>query len=472
MMDNWSEVRESLGRYQIVRELGSGATGTVFLAKRIQDFDQTVALKVLRWMPVKSEAHDPIANEHIILRSLEHPNIVALLDHGIMANGAPFLVLEYLNGTTMSAWCDSHHLAVGERLTLLRQVFSAVAYAHSRLVLHGDIKPANVMVIPSPSKDSPPIVKLLDFGISRWMHESRSAVGLTGATAAYASPEQRRGDALTVATDIFALGVLMRSLLSGVEAASLDGRKSAMSVRFQSLDLTLQQEIASYRATTPQALSQVLRGPLDAIIEKATASEPEDRYASVAAMADDLKRYEGKVETSVYPLRRAEHAMLWMQRHALLTGLTMMMFVILLTGGSLTLWRHHRVVLQERATHARLLEITHLTNDLSGELYRSTRSLAGSEQARKSLLRAAATARDAVAQENDHDPDLSLELAQQYEAAAEMRVTQSDKDEREKAAREIRIAGSLLKFVPNSKARSELAEKIGRLQTRVSTSSF
>jgi serine/threonine protein kinase len=327
-----------------------------------------------------------------------------------------------------------------------------------------------MVVSSSSSGDSHPVVKLLDFGISRWLHGRRSASGASGATVAYASPEQRRGDALTVATDVFALGILMCNLLSGVEVGALNSGKSRMSARFGEFDSDHREEIAVRRSTTPHALARLLRGPLDAIVEKATASAPEDRYVSVVAMAEDVARYLGNLETSVYPLGRTQQALLWTQRHAWLAGLTALMSAILLTGGGLTLYRHHRVALQERATRARLLELAHLTDDLSGALYRSTEPLKGSEQARLSLLRAASTARDAVANENDHDPVLSLELARQYEAAAELELAQDNKDARDQAAREIHMASALLTFVPDSAAHSEIAEKINYLQTRVLTS--
>ncbi len=115
-MVNWGVLQGSLGHYQIVRELGSGATGTVFLAERVQDFEQTVVLKVLRWTPFTNPAGEPMEREHVILRSLEHPNVVVLLDHGRTTDGAPFLVLEYLDGTTIDAWCDSQCLSIRERL--------------------------------------------------------------------------------------------------------------------------------------------------------------------------------------------------------------------------------------------------------------------------------------------------------------------------------------------------------------------
>jgi serine/threonine protein kinase len=466
-MSDWIKSGGIADRYRVVRELGSGTTGSVFLAERVQDFEQRVALKVLRWTPVENSAYGPIESEHVILRSLEHPNIVALLDHGRMSDSAPFLVLEYLDGKTIDTWCDTQRLSIRERLKLLMQVFSAVAYAHSRLVLHGDIKPANIMVVPSSSlADDHSTVKLLDFGISRWLHGSRSASRAAGTTVAYASPEQLRGDALTVGADVFALGILMCTLLSGVEAGALINRQARMSTRFEKLDSTHRQEIAAQRNTTSHALSRLLRGPLDAIVEKAVASAPEDRYVSVVAMAEDVNRYLENLETSVYPLGRFQQVRLWTQRHAWLATLTALMSAILLTSGGLTLEHHHRVTLQERATRGRLLDLAHLTDDLSGALYRSTEPLKGSEQARLSLLRAASTARDAVATESDHDPVLSLELARQYENAAELELAQDNTNGRDLAARELLMASAQLAFVPNSPARVEVAEKIKHLQAR------
>jgi len=470
-MSDMDSSREVIGRYRVMRELGSGATGRVFLAERTQDFQQTVAIKVLRWAPFASSNHELNEGEHVILRSLEHPNIVALLDQGRTADGAPFLVLEYLDGSTIDTWCDTHRLTVAERLMLLEQAFSAVAYAHSHLVLHGDIKPANIMVISSPLDGSTPIVKLLDFGMSHWQKKVLPAPFATGATLAYASPEQQRGDALSVATDVYTLGKLMSYLLVGMGASPVHDNCSSMSTYFRRADLTHQQELAAHRSTNPHSLAQLLRGPLDAIVKKATAPTPEDRYVSVAAMAEDVNRFMGNMETSVYPLGKPRQAMLWVRRHAWLAGLIATIFTIIIAGGSLTLWRHHRVVLQERETHARLLELARLTNDLSGTLYRSTESLPGTEQARASLLRAASDARDAVAQENVHDSELSLELTRQYVAAAELELAQNNKEAKQHAQRALDHAQILLKDVPNSQVRSETEQKIKKLQARLTASS-
>jgi len=469
-MGDLSELPEIVGQYQIVRELGSGATGRVYFAERIQGFEQSVALKILRWTPNTRFPQEAVEDEQTILRSLEHPNIVAFLDHGKMADGAPFLVLEYIDGKPIDIWCDSHRLLIHERLRLLTQIFSAVAYAHSRLVLHGDIKPSNIMVTTSLSGNGSPIAKLLDFGVSRWLHGGRVASGSMAMTLAYASPEQRHGDPLTVATDVFALGVLMSNLLSGTKTGS-DVGKSSMSTYLAELDSSRLQEIARQRGTTPRNLARLLRGPLDAIVQKATAQIPKMRYATVAAMAEDVNRYLENMETSVFPLSRPRQAMLWMRRHAWLTGLAAMLSAILLIGGGLTLWRHHRVVLQERETHARLLELARLTDDLSGALYRSTESLSGTEQARASLLRAASEARDAVAQENVHDPELSLELARQYAAAAELELTLKSKAANRQAQQEIDRARTLLKDVPDTQLRSQTEEKLKRLQALLATSS-
>jgi serine/threonine protein kinase len=242
-MSDWSPSKGSLGQYRIVRELGAGSTGTVFLAERIHDFEQTVALKVLRWSPLDNPADERIDGEHVILRSLDHPNIVALLDHGQMEDGAPFLVLEYLHGTSIDVWCDAKSLSVRDRLSLLLQVFAAVTYAHSHLVLHGDIKPANIMVIPPLSGAGNPIVKLLDFGISRWLYKGRSTSRSIGATVGYASPEQQRRDVLTSATDVYALGLVMRTLLAGVEAVPPDGKTRLTSAHFDILIQTVKRKL-------------------------------------------------------------------------------------------------------------------------------------------------------------------------------------------------------------------------------------
>lgn len=258
-----------LGPYRLLHELGSGGMGTVFLAERADDqFRQQVAIKLIRGLATQ-EAIRQLRHERQILAELNHPGIARLLDGGETAHGQPWLAMEFVPGEPLTSASQRLQLPLARRLELLRDVARAVHYAHQRLIVHRDIKPANVLL----REDGRPV--LLDFGIARLVDpESRRADATRPwFTPAYASPEQRRGLPLSTATDVHALGLLLFELVtaSPPEAAS-DGSLPAPSTV----------------ATQGRA---ALRGDIDRIVLRATAVDPERRYPSAEALADDLQRH-------------------------------------------------------------------------------------------------------------------------------------------------------------------------------------
>ena len=211
--DNWSGRR--LGAYRILRPLGRGGMGTVYLAVRDDDqYRKEVAIKTLRFEATGGSALSRFKHERQILAQLEHPNIARLLDGGTTAQGTPYIVLEYVAGIPIGAWCEQQALSIERRLRLFREVCEAVQYAHRHLIVHRDIKPANILV----SADGVP--KLLDFGIAKLLAAgdagegtgeaiTATATGLHLLTPDYASPEQVRGETVTTATDVYSLGALL-----------------------------------------------------------------------------------------------------------------------------------------------------------------------------------------------------------------------------------------------------------------------
>jgi serine/threonine-protein kinase len=258
---------QRLGPYRLIGEIGSGGMGTVFLAERVDEqYDQRVAIKLLRGLPTR-ESTERMRRERQILADLSHPHIARLLDGGRTPDGQPYLVMEYVDGVPLNAFCRARQLPLRERLQLLRKICGAVQYAHQRLVIHRDLKPANVLV----RADGEPV--LLDFGIAKLLTDAVQAdrhTGLPWLTPAYASPEQRRGEPVSTATDIHGLGLLLHEILCDA-APNPD---------------------AGSRLPPPSRIApRRVPADLDLIVAKATHAEPERRYVSAAALADDLERH-------------------------------------------------------------------------------------------------------------------------------------------------------------------------------------
>lgn len=260
-----------LGPYRLLAEIGSGGMGTVFLAERADaEFDRQVAIKVIRGLPTR-DAAERLRRERQILANLEHPHIAGLLDGGTTADGQPYLVMEYVDGEPITRWCRERHKSTTVRLELFRKVCLAIQYAHQRLVIHRDLKPANVLV----RRDGEPSV--LDFGIAKLLdpHASGPGVEATGAywfTPTYASPEQRRGEPVNTATDVFALGLILYEVLAE---------------RVPSTDARGHLAVAGLRDQTGRAVPRELA----LIVARATHPEPTRRYASPEALSEDVRRY-------------------------------------------------------------------------------------------------------------------------------------------------------------------------------------
>ena len=267
------EVPEQVANYRIERELGAGGSGRVFLAARADDeFHRPVALKLLDRYAADREFGRRLQSERRALAQLDHPNIAHLLDWGKTAAGAPFLVMEYVDGLPVDEYCRKQQTNITARLHLFLQICDAVEHAHRNLIVHRDLKPTNIFV------NRGGTVKLLDFGIAKLLGENEAATVTVAPrlTPAYASPEQIRGNSITTATDVFSLGVVLYELLTG----SLPYRLSTRSFE-ETARAVLEQE--------PRRLH--LAPDLDNIVLKALSKETERRYASVDQLSADVRRY-------------------------------------------------------------------------------------------------------------------------------------------------------------------------------------
>jgi serine/threonine protein kinase len=304
-----SLAKQNLGAYTLETLLGQGGMGSVWLARRCDGhFEGKVAIKVLNSSLIGRNGEDRFRREGRVLARLSHPNIARILDAGISPAGQPYLVLEYIEGSSIERYCDAHGLGVEARLKLFLQVLAAVGHAHANLIVHRDIKPSNIHVT------SDGRVKLLDFGIAKLIEDDgqpAAATALThegtrALTPEYAAPEQVLGAPVTVVTDVYALGVLLYVLLSGQHPT---GEHSASATEHMCSLLYTEPTRLSAATTGPQ-LKRVFRGDLDNVVGKALRKNPQERYASAGEFAADITRYlrnepvQARGDSSCYRLRK------------------------------------------------------------------------------------------------------------------------------------------------------------------------
>jgi len=312
---------EHIGGYRLIREIGRGGMGVVYLAER-EATPGVVAMKLIRGDLTSPELNARLVHEGRVLARLEHPHIARLLDVGVGPHDDPWLAMEFVDGQPIDRYCDAHRLPIGARLALFATVCGAVQHAHAGFVVHRDIKPSNIFVTPAGD------VKLLDFGIAKLLGDDastgpRTNTGVRLMTPEYASPEQVRGKGVTAASDVYALGLLLYELLTGHRAYRIASRSAGMIERAVLHEVPLPPSravalserdtrggrtyevtagsVSAARATTPAALECDLEGDLDAIVLRALEKRPEDRYPSAWHLVDDIRRHEHGVTTTSQP---------------------------------------------------------------------------------------------------------------------------------------------------------------------------
>jgi eukaryotic-like serine/threonine-protein kinase len=329
-----------IGPYIVLEEIGRGGMGAVYAASRSDgEFERRVALKVVKRGMDTDEILRRFRHERRILASLEHPNIARLYDGGVTPDGRPYLVMQLIEGRSITSWCDQHRMSVESRLALFLTVCDAVQYAHANLVVHRDIKPSNILV----SDGGTP--HLLDFGIAKLLDGESDGDRLTrtGArlvTPEYAAPEQLRGDAVTTATDVYGLAVLLCELLAGARPAAAPDRVSNASAPGRLSDVFVRLEdqaaVAAARRSTPDRLLKRLRGELDTVLEKALQPRPEDRYASVPELAEDVRLHIAGLPIRATPASRWYRARKFVARHRAPVAFAALAAISLLVGSIAT----------------------------------------------------------------------------------------------------------------------------------------
>jgi len=276
-----------IGPYLIESEIGHGGMGSVWRARRVDErFEGTVAIKFVHAYWLGRDGEQRFRSEGRMLGRLDHPNIARLIDAGVIDDSQPYLVLEYVEGEPIDSYCDRLELGVEARVALFQGVLAAVGHAHSHLIIHRDLKPANVFVTREGT------VKLLDFGIAKLLtQDGDTALTQTNTqalTPQYAAPEQLLGQPVTTATDVYALGLVLYVLLTGAHPLGNSARSTPELIHAVVKEEALRPSLA---ANAPISRRRALEGDLDTILGKALKKDPAERYASVAAFAEDLRRY-------------------------------------------------------------------------------------------------------------------------------------------------------------------------------------
>jgi tetratricopeptide (TPR) repeat protein len=383
---------ERLGSWRLSSVIGSGGMGTVYRAAREDgDFEQQAAVKVIAAGRLSRSSERRFREERQILARLEHPSVARLIDGGVSPDGSPYLVMEYVEGTPIDAWAQG--VALRERLRMFRQVCEAVHFAHQNLVVHCDLKPANIMV----TREGMP--KLLDFGIARFLEGNREETGslLHIMTPDYASPEQVRGLRPGTSSDVYSLGVLLYELATGRRPYRLAGK---------GLDEVLA-TICETKVEKPRSGA----ADLDAIVLKALQKEPQRRYGSVEKLAADVECYLENRPVSARPDTFFYRARKTVARHLTAT-IAATAALTLIVGLGIT------AEIQRVRAEGRFQQVRSLARSVIFEVYDRIAPLNGSTDARKLLASRAVEYLDSLANQSGNDPTLLLELSSSYRRIA------------------------------------------------------
>jgi serine/threonine protein kinase len=398
-----------LGNYRLLEELGRGGMGAVYLAERADGvYQQKVALKVLQENIFTPALAERFRQERQILARLQHTGIARLLDGGVMPDGRPYLVLEYVDGKPIDQYCDEHHLDTDARLHLFLQVADVVQSAHQQLVLHLDLKPANILVTP---KGDP---QLLDFGIARILSEGEGGSRQTEATLRlltprYASPEQAEGTPLGVASDVFSLATLLYRLLTGSLPYPIEDASPLEAARI------IREVLPSPPShLAPPEIRPQLRGDIDTILLQALRKEPERRYPTIAAFAADVQRHLTSQPVLAHADSFSYRASKFFHRNrAAVIAASLVAFI--LAASAIAVVHSAIVARRERAVaERRLKDVRSLAHSYIFDLDPQLEQIPGTIGVRGFILKNGLNYLEAMSNETAGDDDLSREIAAGY----------------------------------------------------------
>ncbi|MGA3044972.1 MAG: serine/threonine-protein kinase, partial [Bryobacteraceae bacterium] len=391
---------QRLGPYRILSVAGRGGMGLVYLAERADgQFEQRVAIKA-----VQAGLGGPFAGrlqqECRILASLEHPNIARLVDAGATDDGLPYFVMEYVAGQPIDRFCEERKLTPRERVQLMLPVCEAVQFAHQQLVVHRDLKPDNILVT------GEGIPKLLDFGIAKVLTDVPTAAPETVTrilTPEYGSPEQARGESVTTATDIYALGGVLYKLLTGAPPHRIEGQSPVDTLR----------AICDEDVQRPSGLRPELAGDLDHILQMALRKEAQRRYSSADQLADDLRRWLADEPVLASPDAIGYRSGKFVRRHWLGLAATAIVLLALATGAGVATW-------QARRAERRFADVRHLSHVFLFDFEESIHRVPGATKSRQLLVKTALEYLSSLSKEASGDPALTRELATAYEKVGDI----------------------------------------------------
>ena len=420
---------DTLGDCRIVSLLGTGGMGEVYLADDTV-LGRRVALKLIQRGQSGTLLHH-FRHERRVLASLAHPNIARLYGGAVTAEGRAYLVMEYVEGERLDEYCHRRRLGVAGRLALFRKVCAAVAYAHQNLVIHRDLKPANIRVTPEGEP------KLLDFGIAKLLEAEPAPPGAeptltmqTMMTPEYASPEQLRGEAITTASDVYSLGVVLFELLTGQRPYQLRNRRLDEVVRSVCEDeperpstvagRTEGSGIESRFDLPPDKLRRRLAGDLDNIVAKAMRKEPARRYVSAAQLSEDIRRHGEGLPVSARKDTPGYRAGKFIRRNKVAVAAAAVVLLAVVGGVAATISQARRANLEAQRANARFEEVRQLARSFLFEVEPQIDQLPGSIPARRTLVKRALEYLDNLSREAGDRRDLRRELAAAYEKVGDV----------------------------------------------------
>ena len=396
-----------IGLFVLDELLGSGGSSSVYRARRVDDFEQIVAVKLLR-------GHDRTSlrrfeRERGILASLNHPHIARLFDAGSTPEGTPYLVLEYVDGRTWDRWLTEARPDLRRRIEQFLLVCDAVEHAHRRLLVHRDLKPANILV------DANEVPRLLDFGIATLLQDGDSTVTREGGAAmtpAYAAPEQLRGEPVTTATDVYALGLVLYETLSGRHPFRKPGDSEHELLR--AITTRDAERPSQHGATTSGLRAADVRGDLDNIVLTAIEREPTRRYGSVRELADDLRAWLAGRPVSARPQTFAYLARKFVARHRVAVVTAAAATLALIAASGIALWQARIAVQERERAQQRFAEVRRFANNLLFDYHEGIQKLAGSLPMQERLVRDGIEYLERLRADAGDDTDLWRDIAAGY----------------------------------------------------------
>lgn len=431
---------QQIGPYAVQKLLGSGGMGAVYLAFRSdKTYNKKVAIKVIHRGMESDRILQRFRRERQIIASLDHPNIARLLDGGATDDGRPYIVMEYVEGLPITTWCDQKRLSTNKRIQIFLQVCDAIQYAHQNLIIHRDIKPGNILVRPDNT------AKLLDFGIAKLMNPDiamvateKTATSMRLMTPQYASPEQLRGEAVTTASDVYLLGIVLYELLTGHRPYEVKENVTLEAIRaytqgepplpseaiFRTEDKLMPdgtRQVASNALTismvrdgNPAVLLKRLQGDLDAILLRALRRDPARRYQSTAQFAQDLRNHLNQLPVSAVPDNPAYRIRLFLRRNRKLALAAMASITILLSVTLFAIWQASRAHTERQRAEARFGQARQMSNAVLFDVQDELAPLPGTTPARKLLVNKALHYLTELSKEAESDPGLRRSLAAGY----------------------------------------------------------